>query len=173
MKQHRIGIVMNGVTGRMGKNQHLLRSIAAILKQGGVRLGDDEVIVPAPILVGRSAARLEPLVAAVEAACGVRVPFTTDLDAALGDAPNTIYFDAQLTSLRAAAVGRAIAAGKHIYCEKPTADGTKAAYDLYAAAKRAGVKHGAVQDKLWLPGLRKLKGLIDGGFFGQILSVRG
>ena len=168
MRQHKIGIVMNGVTGRMGTNQHLLRSIVAIIRQGGVKISDDEVIVPEPTLVGRNEAKLR----ALAAQAGISRT-TTDLDAALGDRANTIYFDAQVTGRRAPDVQRAIAAGMHIYCEKPTASSTSAAYELYRVAKRAGVKNGVVQDKLWLPGIRKLKLLIDSGFFGEILSVRG
>jgi len=168
MKTHTLGIVMNGVTGRMGTNQHLMRSLVAIREQGGVKLSDTETIWPEPILVGRNAAKLEKL-----AAQAGNVGWTTDLDSALADPNNTIYFDAQLTNLRVAAVEKAIAAGKHVYCEKPTATNTADAYKLYELARDAGVKHGVVQDKLWLPGLRKLKLLIDTGFFGQILSVRG
>lgn len=159
---------MNGVTGRMGTNQHLLRSIAAIRQQGGVKLNDNEVIVPDPILVGRNAAKLETLAARA----GVE-RFTTDLDGALADPHNVIYFDAQLTQLRAPAVEKAIKAGKHVYCEKPTGVSTAEAYELYLLAKKAGIKHGVVQDKLFLPGLLKLRWLIDSGFFGEILSVRG
>ena len=159
---------MNGVTGRMGTNQHLLRSIAAIRQQGGVRLSDGEVIMPDPILVGRSAAKLE----ALAARAGVE-RWSTDLDTALADPHNSIYFDAQLTQLRAPAVAKAIKAGKHIYCEKPTGVSTEEAYELYLMAKKAGVKQGVVQDKLFLPGLLKLRWLIDSGFFGEILSVRG
>ena len=168
MKTHRIGIIMNGVTGRMGTNQHLMRSLVALRQQGGVKLSDEETILPEPVLVGRSAAKLAAL---AERAGGVK--WTTDLDAALADSFNTIYFDAQLTQLRAPAVLKAIAAGKHIYCEKPTGTSVAEAYELYLAAKKAGVKHGVVQDKLFLPGLLKLKHLIDAGFFGEILSVRG
>jgi predicted dehydrogenase len=168
MRQHKIGIIMNGVTGRMGTNQHLLRSIVAIIRQGGVKISDDEVIVPEPILVGRNEAKLR----ALAAQAGIS-QVTTDLEAALKDRANTIYFDAQVTGRRAEDVQRAIAAGKHIYCEKPTASSTSTAYELYRVAKRAGVKNGVVQDKLWLPGMRKLKLLIDSGFFGEILSVRG
>lgn len=168
MKTHTLGIVMNGVTGRMGTNQHLMRSLVAIRDQGGVKLSDTETIWPEPILVGRNAAKLEKL-----AAQAGNVGWMTDLDSALADPNNTIYFDAQLTNLRVAAVEKAIAAGKHVYCEKPTATNTADAYKLYELARDAGVKHGVVQDKLWLPGLRKLKLLIDTGFFGQILSVRG
>jgi predicted dehydrogenase len=167
MKKHEVGIIMNGVTGRMGTNQHLTRSILAIIKQGGVKIGDD-VILPVPVLVGRNEAKLAALAAA---SGGVR--YTTDLDAALSDRSLSVYFDAQVTERRVPAVRQAIAAGKHVYCEKPTATTTAAAHELYRVAAAAGVKHGVVQDKLWLPGIRKLKWLIDTGFFGRILSVRG
>ena len=165
---HKVGIIMNGVTGRMGTNQHLLRSIVAIIKQGGVKIRDQELIMPDPILVGRSPAKLEKLAAQA----GV-TRWTTDLDEALADKHNTIYFDSQTTERRVAAVQQAIAAGKHVYCEKPTATTTAGAYDLYERAKAAKLKNGVVQDKLWLPGLLKLKMLRDSGFFGRILSVRG
>ena len=168
MKTHRIGIILNGVTGRMGTNQHFIRSILAIMKQGGVRISDGETLMPDPILVGRNEAKLAKL-----AAMGEGVAYTTDLDAVLADARYSVYFDAQTTGRRADAVQRAIAAGKHVYCEKPTAVSTEAAHEIYRLAKAAGVKHGVVQDKLWLPGLVKLKTLIDSGFFGEILSVRG
>jgi predicted dehydrogenase len=165
---HKVGIIMNGVTGRMGTNQHLMRSIVAIIEQGGIHLSDHESIMPDPILVGRNAAKLEKL--AVQS--GVK-RWTTDLDKAIADEHNVIYFDSQTTDRRADAVKAAIKAGKHIYCEKPTAVTTEVAYDLYKLAKTAGVKNGVVQDKLWLPGMLKLKMLRDSGFFGQILSVRG
>lgn len=167
-KNRKIGIIMNGVTGRMGTNQHLMRSIVAIRNQGGVRISDGSSIFPEPVLVGRNADKLSRL---AERAGGV--PWTTDLDAALKDKANEIYFDAQTTDRRAADVMRAIAAGKHIYCEKPTATDTRTAFDLFRAARAAGVKNGVVQDKLWLPGLMKLRELIHRGFFGKILSVRG
>ncbi len=163
-----IGVIMNGVTGRMGTNQHLLRSIVAIRDQGGVKIGDGESIVPDPILVGRNEKKLAALAAR---AGGVK--YTTDLEGVLADPAYPIYFDAQLTQLRGPAVMKAIAASKHIYCEKPSGTTTQEAYALYEAAKKAGVKQGVVQDKLFLPGLVKLKNLIDSGFFGEILSVRG
>jgi len=163
-----IGIIMNGVTGRMGLNQHLVRSILAIRRQGGLRLSDGSLLMPDPILVGRNEAKLSE----IAAAHGVE-RWTTDLAAALESPADTIYFDAQLTGLRAAAVEAAIAAGKHIYCEKPLATESATAIRLAALAEAAGIKHGVVQDKLFLPGLRKLKRLIDGGFFGRIHSVRG
>ncbi len=168
MKTHRIGIIMNGVTGRMGTNQHLIRSISAIREQGGIRVNDAECIFPEPILVGRNPAKLEPL-----AKSQGDIPWSTDLDAVLADPQYTVYFDAQTTLRRYDAVMQAIAAGKHIYCEKPTAVTSKEALELYAAAKKAGVKNGVVQDKLWLPGIRKLQYLVDTGFFGEILSMKG
>jgi predicted dehydrogenase len=159
---------MNGVTGRMGTNQHYLRSILAIRQQGGVRINDGEVIWPEPVLVGRSEAKLRTLASREE---GIR--WSTDLTSELANPGNTIYFDAQTTGRRAEAVKQAIAAGKHVYCEKPTAVSTESALDLYRTAVKAGVKNGVVQDKLWLPGLLKLKRLKESGFFGRILSVRG
>jgi predicted dehydrogenase len=168
MKTHEIGIIMNGVTGRMGTNQHFIRSILAIRKQGGVKISPDEVIMPMPLLVGRSEAKLKQLAAMDE---GVR--WTTDENAALADQTCQIYFDAQTTGRRAAAVKKAIAAGKHVYCEKPVAVSTESALELFAIAQKAGVKNGVVQDKLWLPGMLKIKRLQEQGFFGKILSVRG
>ncbi len=165
---HRVGIIMNGVTGRMGTNQHLLRSIVPIIRAGGIRLSDAEVILPDPLLVGRNPAKLERL-----AELSGLDKWTTDLDAALSDPAYSVYFDAQTTGRRPLAVKKAIAAGKHVYCEKPTALTSPEAYDLYCAAREAGIKHGVVQDKLWLPGFLKLKMLRDTGFFGRILSVRG
>jgi predicted dehydrogenase len=168
MAEKRLGIIMHGVTGRMGANQHLARSIAAIREQGGVRLADGTRVMPDPILVGR---RPDALRALAQAHRLERT--TTDLDAVLADRSYTVFFDAASTQLRPTILKKAIAAGKHVYCEKPTATGLGEAMDLYRAAGSAGVKHGVVQDKLWLPGLLKLKMLIDSGFFGRILSVRG
>ncbi len=164
---HNIGIIMNGVTGRMGTNQHLLRSIVPIMEQGGVKVGKDEVIMPQPVLVGRNPAKLEKL----SDQTGIE-NWTTDLDEALGNDENQIYFDALRTDLRPVNIKKAIGAGKHIYCEKPTALTTDAAVELYEVAEEAGVKHGVVQDKLWLPGLLKLKQLREQDFFGKILSVK-
>lgn len=168
MNVHELGVVMNGVTGRMGTNQHLIRSIKAIIDQGGVKVGDEARLMPVPILVGRNAAKLSELAARTGVA-----RWTTNLDEALSDPSARIYFDATSTEQRSAGVRRALAAGKDVYCEKPIAATSAEAMALYAQAKAAGVKHGVVQDKLWLPGLLKLKRLIDAGFFGRILSVRG
>ena len=168
MALRRIGIIMNGVTGRMGTNQHLIRSIVAIRNQGGVALADGDALFPDPILVGRNEHKLQ----ALAAEHGIE-RWSTDLDRCLANPDDTIYFDAQTTSRRAPSVRAAIAAGKHVYCEKPIATDVETALDLARRAREAGVKNGVVQDKLWLPGLRKLKRLVDGGFFGRILSVRG
>jgi predicted dehydrogenase len=164
----RIGVIMNGVTGRMGTNQHLVRSILAIREAGGVRVGDDTVLWPDPLLVGRSAERVQ----ALAEAHGIS-SWSTDLDAALSDPGYSVYFDAQVTSARSVALRAAIAAGKHVYCEKPVAEDLPAALELARLANAAGVKHGVVQDKLFLPGLVKLRAIRDSGFFGRILSVRG
>ena len=168
MKQHTVGIIMNGVTGRMGTNQHLLRSIAEIIKQGGVQIGPGETIMPDPILIGRDENKLKKLCALT----GI-TKMSTNLDEALNDPNNIIYFDAQTTGRRADAVRQAVKAGKHIYCEKPIAVSTEVALELYELCTKAGLKNGVVQDKLWLPGIVKLKRLIQQGFFGEILSVRG
>jgi len=168
MKVHNIGIIMNGVTGRMGTNQHLLRSIAEIIKQGGIKVSSDEIIMPDPILVGRDIYKLEKL----GQLSGVK-KMTTNVDEALADPHNIIYFDSQTTGRRAEGVRKAVQAGKHVYCEKPIAIDTKTALELYELCKAAGLKNGVVQDKLWLPGIMKLKRLIQNGFFGEILSVRG
>lgn len=167
MKTKNLGIILNGVTGRMGTNQHLVRSILAIRDQGGIVCGDTRVI-PDPILTGRNADKL----AGLAAKYGVS-RFTTDLDAALADPANEIFFDASGTPYRVGFLEKAIAAGKHIYCEKPIAVSTDDAIKIARIAEEAGVKNGAVQDKLWLPGLRKFQLLKEQGFFGKILSVRG
>jgi predicted dehydrogenase len=167
-KIHTVGIILNGVTGRMGTNQHLLRSIMPIIKQGGVKVSPTEFIMPDPILVGRNPLKLQKLAAQA----GIQ-KWSTDLTALLKDPAYPVYFDAQGTNLRVPSVTRAIRAGKHIYCEKPTATRTRDAYALYTLARQAGVKHGVVQDKLWLPAFLKLQSLIERGFFGKILSVKG
>jgi predicted dehydrogenase len=159
---------MNGVTGRMGTNQHLVRSIVAIRNNGGIGLANGDVIMPDPVLVGRNEHKLRALAEAY----GIE-RWSTALEACLQNAEDEIYFDAQTTTRRADAVKAAIAAGKHIYCEKPTATDTATALELARLAQEAGVKNGVVQDKLFLPGLLKLKRVIDSGFFGRILSVRG
>lgn len=168
MDRTTIGIALNGVTGRMGLRQHLIRSVLAIRADGGLPLADGTVLWPEPILVGRSEAKLR----AVAEQHGL-TDWTTDLDAALARPDVQIYFDAQVTSARVKALKKAIDAGKHIYTEKPVAESLDEAVELARLADAAGLKHGVVQDKLFLPGLRKLHRLVQGGFFGRVLSVRG
>ena len=168
MKEHHVGIIMNGVTGRMGTNQHLIRSICAIRHEGGIQVSPEETIIPEPILVGRNEGKLRKL----SELTGIKA-ISTNLDQCLADPQYQIYFDASTTNLRAVGVRKAIAAGKAIYCEKPTAADLDTAVALYNEATAAGLKNGVVQDKLWLPGLLKLQDLVKSGFFGEILSVRG
>ncbi|MGW4061252.1 Gfo/Idh/MocA family protein [Amycolatopsis sp. NPDC004747] len=166
MNQSSIGVLLNGVTGRMGYRQHLLRSVLAIREQGGVALPDGSRVQLEPILAGRNAAKLKDL-----ADRHGLTAWTTDADSALQDVD--VYFDAQLTSAREPSVRAAIAAGKHVYAEKPLAEKLTSALELAGLARDAGICHGVVHDKLFLPGLLKLRRLVDGGFFGRILSVRG
>nr|MDT0658235.1 Gfo/Idh/MocA family oxidoreductase [Micromonospora sp. DSM 115978] len=168
MARTTIGIVLNGVTGRMGYRQHLVRSLLAIREQGGLPLRDGTRLWPEPVLVGRSETKL----AEIAQRHGL-TEWTTDLTAALARPDVGIYFDAQVTAQREKALRLAIEAGKHIYTEKPTAEDLANAVELARLADAAGIKHGVVQDKLFLPGLRKLDRLVKGGFFGRILSVRG
>jgi len=174
METRKIGIVMNGVTGRMGTNQHLIRSILAIMKQGGVKVSDKLTLMPDPILTGRSESKLRHLAEDVATReIGHAIPFTTNIDAALGDKKNDIFFDASGTLQRAGFIEKAVKAGKSIYCEKPTATETKEALRLAKLVEDAKLKNGVVQDKLWLPSFRKIAMLKELGFFGKILSVRG
>ena len=168
MTVRRLGIIMNGVTGRMGTNQHLMRSVAAIRREGGVTLANGDRVMPDPILVGRNADKLKALAerAGVER-------WTTDLDKALADKNDELFFDAATTQMRPTLLEQAIAAGKHIYCEKPIATTLAEAMNACKAAEKAGVKNGVVQDKIFLPGLLKLKMLRESGFFGRMLAVRG
>jgi predicted dehydrogenase len=168
MAQRTVRVIMNGVTGRMGYRQHLVRSVLAIRADGGLALADGDRVTVEPILVGRNAEKLAALAADHDVA-----DFTTNLDEALGDASASVYFDAQVTSERKKSILKAIGAGKHIYTEKPIAESVEEGVELVTAAQDAGVINGVVHDKLYLPGLLKLKRLIDAGFFGRILSVRG
>ncbi|MFC3705228.1 Gfo/Idh/MocA family protein [Devosia honganensis] len=168
MAQRRLGIIMHGVTGRMGYNQHLVRSILAIRDQGGIALANGDRLVVDPIIVGRDPKKIEALAKKHDIA-----RWGTDLDAALANPDDEIFFDAGTTLMRAGLLERALAAGKHVYCEKPTSDDLEVAVNLAKTARASGLKHGVVQDKLFLPGLLKLKMLRDSGFFGKILSVRG
>jgi len=167
MTEHRLGIIMNGVTGRMGTNQHLIRSILAIMKEGGVKLDNGDTVMPDPILVGRNAEKVEALAKEHNVA---RWP--TDLDGAIANPDDTLFFDSASTNLRAELLRKAIDAGKDIYCEKPSAGTLEDAIDVYGRAEKAGIRHGVVQDKIFLPGLQKMKRLMDDGFFGRLLSVK-
>ncbi len=168
MTRKTVRIAMNGVTGRMGYRQHLVRSILALREQGGLDLGNGTVLWPEPVLVGRREHALREL-----AERHGLEHWTTDVDSVLADDSIDIFFDAAMTSTREDILKKAIAAGKHIYTEKPSATSLDGALELARLANAAGIKHGVVQDKIFLPGLLKLKRLIDGGFFGRILSVRG
>jgi len=167
MGERRIGIILHGATGRMGTNQHLRRALLAFRDEGGLALANGDRLVPDPILVGREPGKLSALASALKIE-----RWTTDLDAALSDRGDTIFFDCAATGTRPALAKRAIAAGKHIYIEKPTAPTLAEALELARLATRAGLKNGVIEDKLFLPGLQKLKLLRDSGFFGQILAVR-
>ena len=167
MSQTRLGIIMHGVTGRMGMNQHLIRSIVAIRAQGGVLLSNGGRVMPDPILIGRSAEKIEAL------ANAHHIPrWGTNLDEALANKDDSIFFDAGTTQMRPALLAKAIRAGKHVYCEKPIATNLNEAVEICKIARSSGLKHGAVQDKLFLPGLRKLDMLRRAGFFGRMLAVR-
>jgi predicted dehydrogenase len=168
MATQRLGIIMNGVTGRMGLNQHLVRSIVAIRKQGGVALANGDRVMPDPMLVGRNAEK----VAALAKQYGIERS-TSDLDGALKNPDDTLFFDAATTQMRTDLLTRAINAGKNVYCEKPISDSLDKALAVARLAKQKGIKHGVVQDKLFLPGLRKMQMLKESGFFGKLLSVRG
>jgi predicted dehydrogenase len=167
MTREVIHVALNGATGRMGYRQHLVRSLLAIREQGGVRLEDGTSLYPEPILVGRSEERLR----AVAERHGLE-RWTTHLDEVLADPEVDVYFDAQVTSAREVALLKAIEAGKHVYTEKPVAGSLDGALRLARAAKAAGITHGVVHDKLFLPGVMKLQRLLGGGFFGRVISVR-
>jgi len=161
-----IGIIVHGATGRIGSTQHLANALVPIIEEGGLALGDER-LVPRLLLVGRAADRLAAVARAHKLA-----DWTTDLDAALGNAAYAIFFDAAATQQRAAVLERAIAAGKHVYCEKPVAPTVEAARALLRQAQARGVKHGVVEDKLHLPGLQKLAALTSRGELGRIVSFR-
>jgi predicted dehydrogenase len=167
MARRVLQVAVNGVTGRMGYRQHLVRSLLAIREQGGVPLADGGTVYPEPVLVGRSEERLR----AIAERHGLP-RWSTSLDDVLSDPEVEVYFDTQVTSARVASLGKAIAAGKHVYTEKPVADSLGGAEALARAAREAGIINGVVQDKLFLPGVIKLQRLVREGFFGRVLSVR-
>ena len=158
---------MHGVTGRMGMNQHLIRSIVAIRNQGGVTLSNGDRVMPDPILIGRNAEKIEALATAQGIA-----RWGTNLDEALANESDSIFFDSGTTQMRPTLLSNALRAGKHVYCEKPIATNLAEAVEVCRLAQSSGLKHGAVQDKLFLPGLRKLDMLRRAGFFGRMLSLR-
>lgn len=168
MAKHSLGVILHGVTGRMGMNQHLIRSILAIRDDGGVTLSNGDTVQVDPIIVGRNEDKLRTLAEAHNID-----RFTTNLESALSNPDDQIFFDAGSTLMRADLLKQAIDAGKHVYSEKPIADSLEIALELVRHAEKAGVKSGVVHDKLYLPGIMKLRQLRDSGFFGQILSVRG
>jgi predicted dehydrogenase len=166
MTARRIGIVFFGATGELAARQHL-PALMAIRDEGGLALKDGTMLMPDVVLVGRDPDKL--------AAAAAQTGFTrtsTDLDAALASPTERLFFDAAPSGLRVAAMHRAIAAGKHVYCEKPVAGSTAEALALHASAQAAGIKAGTVQDKLFLPGFKALLGLRQQGFFGRVLEVR-
>ena len=168
MTTRTLRIAMNGITGRMGYRQHLVRSILPIREAGGVALEDGTRVQVEPILVGRR----ENAVREIAERHGVE-DWTTDLDSVMNDPGVDIYFDSQLTSLRPPALKAAMRAGKHIFTEKPTAETGGERGELARIGEETGVTAGVVHDKLYLPGLVKLRRLVDQGFFGRILSMRG
>ncbi|WP_166845281.1 Gfo/Idh/MocA family protein [Isoptericola sp. BMS4] len=161
-------IAMNGVTGRMGYRQHLVRSILPIREAGGVELPDGTRVQVEPVLVGRNEEKLRELAKQHDVA-----EYTTDLDGVVTDPGTDIVFDAAMTNLRPATLTKAMKAGKHVYTEKPTAETLDEAIELARLRESTGVTAGVVHDKLYLPGLVKLRRLVDEGFFGRILSLRG
>jgi predicted dehydrogenase len=167
MSRKVIYVAVNGVTGRMGYRQHLVRSLLDIRADGGIRLADGTFLYPEPVLVGRDEHRLRDIAGRHDLN-----RWTTSLDEALSDPEVTVYFDTVTTSVREANLAKAIAAGKHIYTEKPIADSLDGALRLARMARDAGIVHGVVQDKLFLPGMMKLRRLVREGFFGRVLSVR-
>jgi predicted dehydrogenase len=160
MATRNIGVVIDGATGRLGATQHL-RSLMAVRSEGGLVLANGDCLVPEPVLLGRNPEKLAAL-----AAANGDPKWSTDRDTCLGDPNFAIYFDANATGGRPARAGAALAAGKHVYLEKPIAETLEEALDLARRAERASVKNGVVQDKLFLPGLRKLRKLYDADFFG-------
>jgi predicted dehydrogenase len=165
MVDRRIGVIINGATGRMGTTQHMA-NLLAIAADGGLTLRNGDRLVPELLLVGRDADRVSAL-----ATAHGRLRWTTNLAEALAG-PDAIFMDCAATGDRPTRVRQAIAAGKHIHIEKPTAPTVEEAMELARLAHKAGVKHGVVQDKLFLPGFAKLLFVKNAGYFGRILSIK-
>jgi predicted dehydrogenase len=166
MPTHTIGIIVHGATGRIAATQHLRNALKPLRAEGGFAVGGDR-IMPQVILVGRDKERL----AAIAQENG-GAPWTTDLDQALSDPAYTVLFDAAATHQRKAALEKGIAAGKHIYSEKPVALTVAEGRALLAAITARRLKHGAVEDKQYLPGISKLRALAQAGFFGRVTGFR-
>jgi len=166
MSTRSFGILIDGATGRLGTTQHL-RALLAISGEGGLPLANGDRLMPLPVLLGRDP---EKLAALALRSGGLR--WSTDRDACLADPAIEIYFDAGATGGRPQRAHAAFAAKKHVYLEKPIAMTLADALALARDAERAGKKGGVVQDKLFLPGLKKLRTLYEAKFFGRVLSVR-
>jgi predicted dehydrogenase len=161
-----IGIIVNGATGRIASTQHLANALLPIRAEGGLAIGSGR-IMPRLLLSGRDEKRLATLARGNEIDC-----WTTNLDAALSDPGFSIFFDAAATVQRVPTLTKAIAAGKHIYSEKPVSLSVSEGMSLLAAVRARGLKHGAVEDKIFLPGLQKLAQLAGKKFFGRITGFR-
>jgi predicted dehydrogenase len=166
MAARSIGIIVHGATGRIGSTQHLANALLPIARDGGVAVGDDRLL-PRLLLAGRDATRLAAVAASYRIA-----DWTTDLDAALADPGYAIFFDSAATAQRVGTLEKAIAAGKHVYCEKPLAPTAAQALALLRQAQARGSKHGVVEDKVFLPGMRKLAALTRNGALGRIVGFR-
>ena len=163
----RLGVIVNGATGRIGFNQHLVRALL-VLRQDGIVADGGDAVFPDIFLVGRNPEKLRTVCSEF----GIK-NWTTDIESALSDANYPVYFDSTVTSARFANVALALQAGKHVFCEKPLAPTFEEAEQLVTLANKNKARNGVVMSHLWLPGMRKLKGLIDSGYFGQILSIKG
>ena len=167
MATRRIGIILHGATSRIGTTQHLMNSLLPIRAEGGLPLANGDRLVPDPILVGRTADKLEALAQRL----GV-TRWTTDLDAALANPEDELFFECAFGGGRPELARRALAAGKHIYLEKPVAETLAEVVALRADAEAAGAKHAVMQDKIHLPGLAKLKTVLNLGSLGRLLSMK-
>lgn len=167
MATRELGIIMHGITGRMGYNQHLNNSILAIMKDGGIPLSNGDKLFPKIILLGRNKAKLKKIAEDHQIE-----HYTTDYDACLANKEYEVFFDAGATKMRPGLIEKALAAGKHVYCEKPIGLSLEDSLAVCRKASASGLKTGIVMDKLYLPGLQKLKQLVEEDFFGQILSIK-
>ncbi len=167
MATQRLGIIMHGATSRIGTTQHLMNSLVPIIAEGGLPLANGDRLMPDPILLGRTPEKM----AALAARFGIK-RWSTDIDACLADKNDALFFECAYGGNRVELARRAIAAGKHIYLEKPVAESMAEVLALRETAEAAGVSHAVMQDKIHLPGLAKLKTLLDMGYFGKIHGMR-